>query len=343
MDPILLGIGAFFGLILLPGSVFTVQQQSVAIVQRFGKHASVGTAGLNFKLPLIDKVTARLNLKIQEMQVKVETKTLDNVFVHITVAVQYQVSNPYDAYYRLDNPTAQIESYVFDVVRARVPQLKLDQVFEAKDDVADAVLENLADVMDEFGYRIVRTLVTDIDPAAAVKESMNRINAAERMRVASELDAEAAKIRVVKAAEAEAESKHLQGIGIARQRKAIADGLAESASAISHSISGASGESVMSLLMLTQYFDTLQSMSSRSATQTIFMPHSPGGMADLSQQISNAILSANHATDGSRHAAAQFHAAQAAQARAAHPEHAHPPAPMQAHPQHHQGPPTQRG
>jgi regulator of protease activity HflC (stomatin/prohibitin superfamily) len=298
MTPILAlaGLLAFFFLFFIPSIFFTVQQQSVAIIQRFGKHAAVATPGLNVKIPIVDKVVTRLNLRIQEMLVKVETKTLDNVFVHMTVAVQYQISNPADAFYRLDNPQAQIESYVFDVVRARVPQLKLDQVFEAKDDVADAVLENLADVMDEFGYKIVRTLVTDIDPAPQVKDSMNRINAAERMRVAAEMEAEAAKIRVVKAAEAEAESKHLQGIGIAKQRQAIASGLSQSAEAIQHSMGGASGESVMALLMLTQYFDTLSSMANKSSTQTVFMPHSPGGMTDLYQQVTTAIIAANKAT-----------------------------------------------
>jgi regulator of protease activity HflC (stomatin/prohibitin superfamily) len=311
------------GPIVFFGSFFTVRQQTVAIVQRFGKHAFVGHPGLNFKLPMIDSVVARLNLRIQEMQVRVETKTLDNVFVNMTIAVQYQISQPQDAFYKLDHPTQQIESYVFDVVRAKVPQLRLDKVFEAKDDVANAVLEQLSDEMDDFGYRIIKALVTDIDPAPQVKDSMNRINAAERLKVAAEMEAEAAKIRVVKSAEAEAESKHLQGIGIAKQRKAIADGLSQSAEAISHGMGGASGESVMALLMLTQYFDTLNSMANKSETQTIFMPHSPGGVADLFQQVSSAIMSANMATQNIQQGSAATPAARAHNVARAAAEQAH--------------------
>ena len=183
---------------------FTVQQQTVAIVQRFGKHQAIANAGLNFKVPMIDAVVARLDLRIQELTVRCETKTKDNVFVQMTVAVQYQIQNPYDAFYKLANPRGQIESYVYDVVRARVPSLLLDQAFEAKDDVARAVKDQLADIMDDFGYLIVKALVVDIDPDAAVKESMNRINAAERLKSAAELEAEADKIRQVKAAEADA-------------------------------------------------------------------------------------------------------------------------------------------
>jgi regulator of protease activity HflC (stomatin/prohibitin superfamily) len=281
---------AGFFAIFLGGAFFTVKQQTVAVVQRFGKHLKLSSAGLNFKLPMIDSVVDRIDLRIQELQVHVETKTKDNVFVQMTIAVQYQVQNPYDAYYKLTNSSAQIESYVFDVVRARVPGLKLDQVFEAKDDVADAVKEQLSDIMDDFGYYIIKALVTDIDPDRQVKESMNRINAAERLKVAAEMEAEADKIRKVKGAEADAESKHLQGIGIANQRKAIADGLAESAHLVQDSVSNVSSESVMSLLLMTQYFDTLQSMSENTGTRTIFMSHSPGGMQQLQEQIQQAIM-----------------------------------------------------
>ncbi len=269
--------------------MFTVRQQTVAIVQRFGKHAFIATAGLNFMVPFIDSVVARLDLRIQELIVRCETKTRDNVFVQMTVAVQYQIQNAYDAFYKLSNPRAQIESYVYDVVRARVPGLTLDQTFEAKDDVAQAVKEQLADIMDDFGYLIIKALVTDIDPDTQVKESMNRINAAERLRYAAEMEAEAEKIRQVKAAEAEAESKHLQGIGIAKQRKAIADGLSESAEVVRENMGTMSAETVMSLLLMTQYFDTLSSMSNASGTRTIFMPHSPGGMGEIYDQVKSAV------------------------------------------------------
>lgn len=269
---------------------FTVQQQSVAIVQRFGRHAAIAHAGLNFMMPFIDSVVARLDLRIQELVVRCETKTRDNVFVQMTVAVQYQVQNPYDAFYKLSNPRGQIESYVYDTVRARVPMLTLDQAFEAKDDVAQAVKEQLADIMDDFGYLIIKALVVDIDPDQAVKDSMNRINAAERLKVAAEMEADAAKIRQVKAAEAEAESKHLQGIGIAKQRKAIADGLSESAELVQANIGSMSAETIMALLLMTQYFDTLQTMSDQSNTRTIFMPHSPGGMGDIYRQVQQSVL-----------------------------------------------------
>jgi len=269
--------------------IFTVQQQTVAIVQRFGKHANIATAGLNFMVPFMDAVVARLDLRIQELIVRCETKTRDNVFVQMTVAVQFQIQNAYDAYYKLSNPRGQIESYVYDVVRARVPNLTLDQTFEAKDDVAQAVKEQLADIMDDFGYLIIKALVTDIDPDEQVKESMNRINAAERLKVAAEMEAEAAKIRQVKAAEAEAESKHLQGIGIAKQRKAIADGLSESAEVVQQNMDGMSAETIMSLLLMTQYFDTLSSMSNASGTRTIFMPHSPSGMGEIYDQVKSAV------------------------------------------------------
>ena len=269
---------------------FTVRQQTVAIVQRFGKHAAIAHAGFNFMVPFADAVVARLDLRIQELLVRCETKTKDNVFVQMSIAVQFQIQNPYDAFYKLSSPRAQIESYVYDVVRARVPGLLLDQAFEAKDEIAVAVKEQLADIMDDFGYLIIKALVTDIDPDTQVKESMNRINAAERLKVAAEMEAEAAKIRQVKAAEADAESKHLQGLGIAKQRKAIADGLAESAELVQGNMTGMTSETVMALLLMTQYFDTLQTMADRSGTRTIFLPHSPGGMADIFQQVRDAVL-----------------------------------------------------
>ena len=269
---------------------FTVQQQTVAILQRFGKHHRVAEAGLQTLNPFCDRVVARLDLRIQELNVRVETKTKDNVFVNLRISVQYHIQNAFDAYYKLSNPKGQIESYVFDVVRAKLPMLTLDQAFEAKDEVANAVKTQLADIMDDFGYAIVKALDTDIDPDSAVKESMNRINAAERLKEAAELEAEADKIRQVKAAEADAESKHLQGIGIAKQRKAIADGLSESAGVVQDNIDGMSAETVMALLLLTQYFDTLQSMADKSSTQTIFLPHAPGGMADIYQQVQQAVM-----------------------------------------------------
>jgi len=270
--------------------IYQVQQQTVAILQRFGKHNTISGAGLHFKLPFADNVVARLDLRIQELHVRAETKTKDNVFVQMSIAVQYQIQNPYDAFYKLSNPRAQIESYVYDVVRAKVPLLTLDKAFEAKDDIAIAVKQQLADIMDDFGYLIIKALVVDIDPDQQVKQSMNRINAAERLKEAAELEADADKIRLVKAAEADAESKHLQGIGIAKQRKAIADGLAESAELVQGNVQGMSTETVMALLLMTQYFDTLQTMADKSDTRTLFLPHSPGGMKDIYEQVMQAVI-----------------------------------------------------
>ena len=275
--------------------LFTVKQQTAALVERFGKFNKVASAGLNFKIPFIDRIAGRLSLRVQQLDVRVETKTKDNVFVFVIVSVQYHVleNKVTDAFYRLQNPQAQITSFVFDTVRARVPTIILDDLFQMKDDIASAVKTELDQVMDDFGYGILKTLVTDIDPDAKVKESMNEINAAQRMRVAAVEQAEADKIRVVKAAEAEAESKALQGRGIADQRTAIIEGLSESVSTFSGSVSGASPQDVMNLVMMTQYFDTIKEVGNASKSNTILIPHSPGGMHDLSEQIRNAMITAN--------------------------------------------------
>lgn len=280
--------------VLLATGLFTVKQQTAAIVERFGKFKKVSQAGLNFKIPLIDRIAGRVSLRVQQLDVQVETKTKDNVFVLVVVSVQYFVlgTKVVDAFYRLQNPQEQITAFVFDTVRARVPNTNLDELFQTKDDIANAVKAELDQVMDDFGYGIVKALVTDIDPDAKVKASMNEINAAQRLRVAAVEQAEADKIRVVKAAEAEAESKALQGQGIANQRRAIIDGLRESVENFSSSVSGASAQDVMNLVMMTQYFDTIKDIGSTSQTNTILIPHSPGGMGDLADQIRTSMITA---------------------------------------------------
>lgn len=280
-------------LILLTG-LFTVRQQTAAIVERFGRFKKVSGAGLNFKIPLIDQIAGRLSLRVQQLDVRVETKTKDNVFVLVVVSVQYHVlpNKVVDAFYKLQNPQEQITAYVFDVVRARVPGVQLDQLFEMKDDIANAVKTELDVVMDDFGYGILKALVTDIDPDAKVKVSMNEINAAQRMRLAAVEQAEADKIRVVKAAEAEAESKALQGRGIADQRKAIIDGLRESVENFSNAVDGVKSQDVMNLVMMTQYFDTIKDLGNNGKSNTILIPHSPAGMGDLSEQMRNAMITA---------------------------------------------------
>jgi len=283
------------GLVLLLTGLFTVQQQTAAIVERFGKFKKVSSAGLNFKIPFIDRIAGRLSLRVRQLDVRVETKTKDNVFVFVVVSVQYYVltTKVVDAFYRLQNAQEQITAYVFDTVRARVPNVELDQLFEMKDDIANAVKTELDSVMDEFGYGIIKALVTDIDPDAKVKISMNEINAAQRLRVAAVEQAEADKIRVVKAAEAEAESKALQGQGIADQRKAIIEGLRESVENFSNTVDGVKSQDVMNLVMMTQYFDTIKELGNTSRTNTILIPHSPAGMGDLSEQIRNSMITAN--------------------------------------------------
>lgn len=282
-------------LIIAADGLFVVRQQTSAIVERFGKFNRIASAGLNFKIPLIDRIAGRLSLRIQQLDVRIETKTKDNVFIVCVVSVQYHVlpGKVVDAFYRLQNPREQITSFVFDTVRARVPAIILDDVFEKKDDIALAVKAELDAVMDDFGYGIIKALVTDIDPDAKVKSSMNEINAAQRLREAAIQQAEADKIRVVKAAEGEAESKALQGKGIADQRKAIIDGLKESVENFQTSIDGTNAHDVMNLVLMTQYFDTLKDIGLSGKSNTILIPHSPGGMGDISDQMRNAIITAN--------------------------------------------------
>ncbi len=278
-----------------PSFFFTVEQQQAALVQRMGKFSRVAAAGAHFKMPFVENVAGRVNLRVQQLDVEVETKTHDNVFVKVVVAVQYFVlpDKIYEAFYKLNNAERQITSFVFDVVRARVPGIKLDDVFEKKDDIADAVKNELTQMMDDFGYGIVKALVTDIDPDSKVKEAMNEINAAQRLRVAAEEKGEAEKILKVKSAEAEAEAKALSGKGIADQRRAIIDGLRESVDEFQKSIPGASPQDVMNVVLMTQYFDMLKELGAASQNNTIMVPHSPGTVADLGSQIRDSMITAN--------------------------------------------------
>jgi len=271
---------------------FTVERQSAAIVQRLGKFTRAARSGLNFRLPWIESVVGKVNLRVRQLDVDVETKTEDNVFVKVMVSVQYYVlpDKIFEAFYRLENPEMQIRSFVFDVVRARVPRIKLDDVFEKKDEIADVVKGELSEVMDDFGYGIVKALVTDIDPDPKVKDAMNEINAATRLRVASTEKGEAEKILQVKAAEAEAESKALSGKGIADRRRAIVEGLRESVGEFQKTVDGASAQDVMNLILMTQYFDTLKDIGGHSKASTILIPHSPGHMTDLAGQIREAMI-----------------------------------------------------
>ena len=297
-----LGIAAIAVIVALMLTFFTVEQRTVAIVQRLGKFVREAGPGLNLKIPFIDRVAGRVNLRVQQLDVKIETKTEDNVFVHMVVAVQFYVlpEKVYDAFYKLDDARRQITSYVFDVVRAQVPKIKLDDVFEKKDDIADIVKAQLSQVMEGFGYGILKALVTDIDPDPKVKESMNEINAAQRMRVAATEKGEADRILKVKAAEGDAQSKALQGKGIAEQRKAIVEGLRDSVDEFRRSVPGTTAKDVMNLVLMTQYFDTLKDIGASSRTNTILIPHSPGSLASLTEQLRNAMIEANQTGEASR-------------------------------------------
>jgi regulator of protease activity HflC (stomatin/prohibitin superfamily) len=243
-------------------------------------------------MPWLEKVAGRVNMRVQQFRVEVETKTRENVFVKILVSVQYQVlqDKVFEAFYKLQSPGDQITSYVFDSVRSQVPKLQLDEVFEQKDTVADSVKTELSGVMKDYGYAIIKALVTDINPDEKVKNAMNDINAAQREQVAAQARGEADKILKVKQAEAEAESKALQGKGIADQRKAIISGLRESVEAFKESVEGASARDVMALVLMTQYFDTLKEVGAQARSNTILMPHSPGALPDFFEQIQNAIM-----------------------------------------------------
>jgi len=283
-----------FILIIIGLSFYVVNQQSVAFVERFGKFVRIASPGLNFKIPLIETIRGKTSLRVTQLDVEVETKTHDNVFVRITASVQYRVlpEKAYYAFYTLDNAEAQIQSFVFDVVRARVPNILLDDIFSKKDEIANSVREELKEVMNEFGYDIIKALVTDINPDAKVKAAMNEINESQRLRVAAMERGEAEKIIKVKQAEADAESRILQGQGIAGERKAIIDGLKDSLSDFHSNVPGMESHEVMNLIMLSQYFDTLKEMSAHGKMNSILMPHSPSGVEDLAGQIRNAIIAA---------------------------------------------------
>lgn len=265
----------FFGLIILVSAIFIVKQQTAAIIERFGRFHSIRQSGFQMKIPLVDRVAGKLSLKIQQLDVIIETKTLDDVFVRLKVSVQYKVikDKVYDAFYKLDYPHDQITSYVFDVVRAEVPKMKLDDVFVRKDDVAIAVKAELNDAMMEYGYDIIKTLVTDIDPDAQVKAAMNRINAADREKTAAQFEGDAARILIVEKAKAEAESKRLQGQGIADQRREIARGLEESVEVLNKV--GINSQEASALIVVTQHYDTLQSIGQETNSNLILLPNSP--------------------------------------------------------------------
>ncbi|MVO10584.1 SPFH domain-containing protein [Flavobacterium sp. TP390] len=291
------------GLFILLSSFFTVKQQTAVIVERFGRFNSIRNSGLQLKIPVFDRIAGRVNLRIQQLDVIIETKTKDNVFVKLKVSVQFKVlqEKVYEAFYKLEYPHDQITSYVFDVVRAEVPKLKLDDVFERKDDIAIAVKRELNEAMSTYGYDIINTLITDIDPDIQVKNAMNRINAADREKTAAEYEAEAGRIRIVAKAKAEAESKRLQGQGIADQRREIARGLVESVDVLNRV--GINSQEASALIVVTQHYDTLQAIGADTNSNLILLPNSPQAGSEMlnnmvasftaSNQVGEAMKKAN--------------------------------------------------
>ena len=271
----------FITLLLLISGIFVVKQQTSAVIERFGKFIAIRKPGLHFKIPIIDKIVGRVSLRILQLDVIVETKTKDDVFVKLKVSVQYKIlpNNVYDAFYKLDFPQDQITSYVFDVVRAVVPKMRLDDVFEKKDEIANAVKGELNDAMVNYGYDIIKALVTDIDPDGEVKTAMNKINAAERQKIAAQYEGDAARILIVEKAKAEAESKRLQGQGIADQRREIARGLEESVDVLNNV--GINSQEASALIVVTQHYDTLQSIGEETNSNLILLPNSPQAGSDM--------------------------------------------------------------
>lgn len=279
---------------LFAGGLYVVRQQSVAIIERFGRYHMTASSGIHLRLPLgIDRIAARIQLRLLQSEIAVETKTQDNVFVTMNVATQYRVNenNVTDAYYKLMKPESQIKSYIEDALRSSVPKLTLDELFEKKDEIALEVQKQVAEEMSTYGYIIVKTLITKVEPDAEVKQSMNEINAAQRKRVAAQELAEADKIKIVTAAEAEAEKDRLHGVGIAEQRKAIVDGLADSIKELKGANVDLTEEQIMSILLTNQYLDTLNNFADKEGNNTIFLPANPNGVEDIRTQVLSALRS----------------------------------------------------
>jgi len=299
---VLYGIIILFAIGTILSGFFQVMTAEAAVIQRMGKFQCVATAGINFKLPWLDQIAGRIDLRVQQLALDVETKTKDNVFVKIPVSVQYHVipDKVYEAFYKLANPKQQISSYVFNVILGHVPKMILDDAFLQQSDIAVAIKEGLDDVMKTYGYAIDQALVTDIEPDEKVKAAMNEINAAQREQVAASARGEAEKILKVKQAEAEAESKALQGQGIANQRKAIINGLKDSVEAFAQAVEGSTPKDVMMLVLVTQYLDTMKEIGANDRSNTILMSHSPAAVGELFQQMQDAVMIGQKAAESAK-------------------------------------------
>jgi regulator of protease activity HflC (stomatin/prohibitin superfamily) len=294
------GIGLLFLIIItVLSGLFTVKQQTAAIIERFGKFQSIRHPGLQLKVPFIDKLAGRISLKIQQLDVIVETKTKDDVFVHLKISVQFliQRDHVYDAFYKLQNPHEQITAFIFDVVRAEVPKMILDDVFEKKEEIALAIQRDLKEAMLNYGYDIIKALVTDIDPDESVKIAMNRINAAEREKVAAQHEGDAQRILIVELAKAEAESKRLQGMGIADQRREIARGLEESVQVLDRA--GINSQEASALIVITQHYDTLQSIGADTNSNLILLPNNPSAASNMLTDMVTSLSAVNAISEAS--------------------------------------------
>ena len=280
-------------LLFIASGFFIVKQQTIAVVERLGKFTKDYGAGFQFKIPIVDKVVGRISLRIQQLDVIVETKTKDDVFVHLKISVQFQIQRDhvYNAFYKLQNPHEQITAFIFDTVRAEVPKMRLDDVFVKKEEIAVAIQRELKEAMLDYGYDIVKALVTDIDPDENVKIAMNRINAAEREKTAAQHEGDAQRILIVERAKAEAESKRLQGKGIADQRREIARGLEESVAVLNKA--GINSQEASALIIVTQHYDTLQSIGNTSNSNLILLPNNPSAASSMLSDTITGMVSAN--------------------------------------------------
>ena len=289
----------FILVVIVATGLFTVKQQTNAVIERFGKYQSIRGAGLQLKIPIVDKVAGRVNLRVQQLDGIVETKTKDDVFVHLKISVQFLIrpDHVYDAFYKLQNPHEQITSFIFDVVRAEVPKMILDDVFEKKEEIALAIQRDLKQAMLEYGYDIIKALVTDIDPDEKVKIAMNRINAADREKIAAQHEGDAQRILIVERAKAEAESKRLQGKGIADQRREIARGLEESVDVLNRA--GINSQEASALIVITQHYDTLQSIGSDTKSNLILLPNNPNAASSMLNDMVTSLVAANKVQESS--------------------------------------------
>jgi len=289
----------FILVVIVATGLFTVKQQTNAVIERFGKFQSIRGAGLQLKIPIVDKVAGRVSLRVQQLDVIVETKTKDDVFVHLKISVQFLIrkNHVYDAFYKLQNPHEQITAFIFDVVRAEVPKMILDDVFEKKEEIALAIQRDLKEAMLEYGYDIIKALVTDIDPDEKVKIAMNRINAADREKIAAQHEGDAQRILIVERAKAEAESKRLQGKGIADQRREIARGLEESVDVLNRA--GINSQEASALIVITQHYDTLQSIGSDTKSNLILLPNNPNAASNMLNDMVTSLVAANKIQESS--------------------------------------------